>query len=164
MRHPWTLSQAALEMGVDIDASELQRLEADLLDELQSIVLYPETRTVLLALKDAGYQVAVCSNLALPYAAPVEALVGDLLDVRVWSFDAGATKPSPAIYQALLARGGTRAQETLMVGDSLAADYEGARAAGLHALHLVRDSAAVADGKVASLTEVVSSLDRTRKE
>jgi HAD superfamily hydrolase (TIGR01549 family) len=151
MANPWSLSRAATELGVRATPAELQKLESELLAETESIALFPETREVLTGLKAAGYQVAVCSNLALPYAAPIEALLGDLLDVRAWSFEVGAIKPDAAMYQALLAKTGNTANEILMVGDSRSADYEGARAAGITAMHLMRGQSALHEGQISTL-------------
>jgi HAD superfamily hydrolase (TIGR01549 family) len=152
---PWTLSQAATSLGIDLATGELAELENLLAEEVASIQLFPETREVLAELKNQGFQIAVCSNLALPYAAPVQRLVGDLLDVEVWSFEAAALKPSFAMYGRLLESCGSGAEETLMVGDSLSADYEGAKAADIAALHLVRDSAPSHDEQISSLTGVL---------
>ncbi|MGH9398736.1 MAG: HAD-IA family hydrolase, partial [Thermoanaerobaculia bacterium] len=47
-------------------------------------------------------------------------------------------KPDPEIFRRACARVGVPPQEALHVGDSLAEDYEGARAAGLSAVLLDR--------------------------
>jgi HAD superfamily hydrolase (TIGR01509 family) len=47
-------------------------------------------------------------------------------------------KPHASIFEAALADAGVTASEALMVGDSLRADVEGARRAGLHAVWLRR--------------------------
>ena len=47
-------------------------------------------------------------------------------------------KPHPSIFEAALTAAGVRADEALMVGDSLKADVEGALAAGLRAVWLRR--------------------------
>jgi HAD superfamily hydrolase (TIGR01549 family) len=158
MCYPWTLSQAARELRIAIEHDELAQMESALSEEVASITLYRETREVLTQLRNEGYQIAVCSNLALPYAAPVKELLGDLLDIEVWSFEVGALKPSPDIYSHLLARAGSRANETLMVGDSATADYEGARNSGIGALHLVREGAIAHPWQISSLTKVFPAL------
>lgn len=152
---PWTLSQAAMELGIDLDAAELAELESLLAEEVASIQLFPETREVLAELRAQDFQIAVCSNLALPYAAPVQRLLGDLLDIAVWSFEAAALKPSFAMYGRLLESCGSTVDETLMVGDSRTADYQGAKEAGMAALHLVRGSAPSHAEQIASLTDVL---------
>jgi HAD superfamily hydrolase (TIGR01549 family) len=158
MCFPWTLTQAAHELGIEIEADELAQMESALSEEVASITLYPETREVLTHLRDEGYQIAVCSNLALPYAKPVQAQLGDLLDIEVWSFEVGALKPSPDIYSALLARAASAAHETLMVGDSATADYAGARNSGLEALHLVREGVLDKPHQISALTGVLAAL------
>jgi 2-haloalkanoic acid dehalogenase type II len=52
--------------------------------------------------------------------------------------EAGAAKPDPRIFQALLARAGLSPAEVLYVGDEPVADIEGARAAGLPAIWINR--------------------------
>ena len=49
----------------------------------------------------------------------------------------GAEKPEPAIFQAALSALQAAPETTVMVGDSLRRDYEGARRSG-HRLHLDR--------------------------
>ncbi|TKW69425.1 MAG: HAD family hydrolase, partial [Staphylococcus hominis] len=52
--------------------------------------------------------------------------------------DLGCPKPQRAAYLAACDQLGAAPADTLMVGDSLANDVQGARTAGLHALHLDR--------------------------
>ena len=56
------------------------------------------------------------------------------LDTVVISVEAGVAKPDPRIFEIALARLGCAADETVMVGDSWAADIAGARAAGIRAV------------------------------
>lgn len=44
-------------------------------------MLYPDTLDALRRVRAAGVRIAAASNLALPYAAPLKALLGDLVDV-----------------------------------------------------------------------------------
>lgn len=48
---------------------------------------------------------------------------------------AGVKKPNPRIFELALQNAGTRAERSLMVGDSLEADIMGARAVGFHTIH-----------------------------
>ncbi|MER3462763.1 MAG: noncanonical pyrimidine nucleotidase, YjjG family, partial [Armatimonadota bacterium] len=52
--------------------------------------------------------------------------------------DVAVRKPNPRIFHLACERLGVPPHETLMIGDHLEADVEGARAAGLQALHLRR--------------------------
>lgn len=138
MTNPWNLAECVTQLGVTADSTLMTEWRERLSDELGSIACFAETHRVLAQLRSRGYQVAVCSNLAQPYAAPVEALLGALFDVKVWSFEVGAIKPDGRIYQHLCESLGLPPARVLMVGDDHLADFAGARAAGLHARHLTR--------------------------
>jgi FMN phosphatase YigB (HAD superfamily) len=56
------------------------------------------------------------------------------VDALVVSEEAGISKPDPAIFAIALARLRAGAGEAVMIGDSWAADVQGARAAGIHAI------------------------------
>lgn len=157
MSNRWSLAETAMQLGVELTEPQRLAMEARLADELRSIECYPETRAVLLELRSRGYRIAVCSNLARPFAAPVEALLGKYFDARIWSFEVGAIKPDPRIYTALSESLELAPAEILMVGDSLASDFQGGRASGLHARHLTRDVplARVGLNKISSLTDVL---------
>lgn len=115
----------------------LEKLEAELKDELATIQLYPDAQETVQRLQKAGYQVALCSNLAKPYGAPVKALL-PMLDVYVMSYEIGAIKPQLRIYQRLIDQLGCAANEVLFVGDTPIADVDGPCAFGMHACLLNR--------------------------
>ena len=136
MTRPLSLREAATELhaeGVDLDA-----LEADLHAELASISLFPEVTAALEAVREQGLKLAIASNLAQPYAEPVLRLLPFPLDAYAWSFEVGALKPDPRIFRWTLEALGVEPADALMVGDTQQADYEGARAVGMRALHLDR--------------------------
>ena len=54
-----------------------------------------------------------------------------LVDFMVTSEETGLAKPDPGIFHAALERNGSRAEESVMVGDSWEIDVEGALAAGI---------------------------------
>ncbi|MEH3136826.1 MAG: HAD-IA family hydrolase [Mycolicibacterium neoaurum] len=89
---------------------------------------YPDTATALNGLRGKGIKTAVVSNIAFDLR-PALAAAGTGTDEYVLSFEVGAVKPDPAIFQTALQRLGVSAEETLMVGDSEEADG-GARAVG----------------------------------
>jgi HAD superfamily hydrolase (TIGR01549 family) len=98
---------------------------ADLQAELASTQPYPEARGVLEELKRLGLRTAVASNLALPYARPIEKELGALLDISCMSFEVGFVKPHGGFYAALCRRLNLLPQEVLMIGDTWRCDYEG---------------------------------------
>ena len=85
-------------LGVDLPGAQIARLELDLYAELQTVQLYDETLATLGSLKIAGYKLGLRSNLAAPYAIPVKLLLPPL-DANAWSFEVGAVKPDPIIYE-----------------------------------------------------------------
>jgi putative hydrolase of the HAD superfamily len=117
-------------------------------------IAYPEVHDTLDALQARGLRLAVLSNFdsRLPLIL-AELGIARYFEAVVYSSAAGAAKPDPAAFRALLARLSVGAAETLHVGDSRDADYAGARAAGLQARWLVR-SRAPEPPAIASLREL----------
>ncbi|WP_433660495.1 HAD family hydrolase [Nocardia sp. CA-128927] len=95
---------------------------ADALFAVESDPSYNEfavdAATTLIALAESGYQVGILSNIHFDIR-PVfaEAKLFDLIDTFVLSNEEGVQKPDPAIFERALEKLGTRAGETLMVGD-----------------------------------------------
>jgi FMN phosphatase YigB (HAD superfamily) len=87
--------------------------------------------------------------------------IGDLFEVMLFSSESRAIKPSPRLFENLLERAGVRPEKAVYVGDDLARDVAGARAAGLASVWVshgrTRDSALdpVPDREVASLLDLV---------
>jgi len=93
-------------------------------------------------LREQGVRIAVAANLALPYAAPLKALLGDLVEIWHFSFDAGVIKPDRAFYAGLTARLECETSELLMVGDTWPDDIVGAVEAGARARWIDREGRA----------------------
>jgi len=84
-------------------------------------------------------------------------------DAILVSGDIGLGKPDARIYEAMLSRLGTAAHETVMIGNSLHSDIQGAQAAGIKAIWVnrtgsIRDDVIVADFVVTDLGELQSLL------
>ncbi|TAL82775.1 MAG: HAD family hydrolase [Candidimonas sp.] len=101
MSHILGLAQTAQRFGMALPASVLASLKQDLYAELDSVTLYPDARRALTALHETGIPIAVCSNLAAPYAIPALEVLPFGMDAYVWSFNVGAIKPDPAMYRAV---------------------------------------------------------------
>ncbi|MFE4518510.1 HAD family hydrolase [Kitasatospora sp. NPDC056783] len=84
---------------------------------------YPDTAAVLRALRHRGVPVAVVSNIGWDLR-PVfrEHGLADLVDVYVLSYEVGAQKPDPAIFEAACERLGLAPADVLMVGDDRICD------------------------------------------
>jgi HAD superfamily hydrolase (TIGR01509 family) len=84
---------------------------------------YPDTANVLNALHRQGIKTAVVSNIAFDVRPAFAAIgAGEDVDAFVLSFEVGAVKPSPGIFEAALSRLGVAAADALMIGDSEEAD------------------------------------------
>ncbi|MFE4976227.1 HAD family hydrolase [Kitasatospora sp. NPDC056651] len=84
---------------------------------------YPDTAAVLRALRHRGVPVAVVSNIGWDLR-PVfrEHGLADLVDVYVLSYEVGAQKPDPAIFETACEQLGLAPAEVLMVGDDQTCD------------------------------------------
>jgi len=120
----------AIEIGRRIDA-----LEAD----AARYRLYDDTVPALERLAAAGWRAVILSNHIWRLPEVVAALGLDrLIAGVVTSARVGYRKPHPAMFAAALAVAGTARGETLMVGDSIRDDVEGAQRAGMRATLLDR--------------------------
>jgi putative hydrolase of the HAD superfamily len=103
---------------------------------------YPEVPGVLRELGELGIARVVVSNWDVSLRGVLDDTgLAPLLDGIVISAEVGAAKPDPAIFERALAVAGVSPGEALHVGDTADADLAGARAAGVHGLHLDRSRA-----------------------
>lgn len=159
MSRPLELVDAALALGLDVTdvavSGLLDGLKIDLQAEIDSITLFPDVPDTIDKLRSAGLMVAVCSNLALPYAEPVLMLTGMHERDCIWSFNVAAIKPMNAMYASVCKKLDVSANEVLFVGDTRNADVLGPRLFGMEALHLVRSEASNGRDQIQSLHEVL---------
>lgn len=124
-----------------------------------SWAVYPDVVSTLDALALRGFTLAVVSNWDshLPRLLEGLGLVDRFATLAVSAIEETG-KPGSAIFHRACARTGVAPSEALHVGDSLAEDYEGARAAGLAAVLLDRHGLhpSVPD-RIQNLSELTSS-------
>jgi HAD superfamily hydrolase (TIGR01662 family) len=123
--------------------------------------LYDDVAEVMRHLVDGGIKVGLISNShrSLDEFVAHFQLVGVVAAVS--SAAHGFMKPHPSIFETALERAGVAAGASVMVGDSVAHDVEGARAVGLRPvlLHRAPGAAPVVDVPVIrSLTELPALL------
>jgi putative hydrolase of the HAD superfamily len=102
---------------------------------------YPEVAGVLRALRGRGCALVVVSNWDVSLHDVLEQTeLRALVDGVVTSAEFGAAKPDPAIFaHALALAGGVAPADAVHAGDDVAADVEGARAAGIAPVLVARD-------------------------
>jgi HAD superfamily hydrolase (TIGR01662 family) len=101
--------------------------------------MYEDAAPALRALQERGLKVGIISNSHRSLDAFSEHFsLGGLIHVSISSAEHGYMKPHRSIFDAALERADVPASASLMVGDSLKHDVEGALAAGMHAVLLRR--------------------------
>ena len=120
---------------------------------------YPDAIPALRSLRERGLRLVIASNwdCSLPaWLGPVGLI--ELVDGVVTSAEVGAAKPDPAVFRRALEMIGSPPEEALHVGNSLANDVEGARAAGIRAVLVVRAGEPPPDVETVRSLEEVPSL------
>lgn len=145
--------------GTSIDPAVIEQAERSLKTELESIELFDDVEPTMQALKSKGLKLALCSNLALPYAEPVRRLLPVELDVYGWSFEIGAVKPYPEIYRWMCEALAIAPSEALFVGDNGEADYAGPTEFGMQARFLDRAAKEAGPHVIYSLREILETVD-----
>ena len=126
-----------------------------------SWTVFADVPATLDGLAGAGIRLAVVSNWDSHLPALLEGLdLAGRFDAVLVSAVEETGKPDPEIFRRACTRLGVAAAEALHVGDSLAEDYEGARAAGLRAILLDRAGrhGGVPD-RIERLDELLARLD-----
>ncbi len=135
-------------------------LTAALLDSLR-FVAFPEVPAALAALRAEGWRLVVVSNWDVSlHERLAETGIAPLVDAAVASAELGVAKPDAAIFRHALRVAGAPAEGSWHAGDSVEADVEGARAAGLRPVLVARDGEPAPAGvpAIATLTELPAVL------
>lgn len=144
MTQPLSLEAAAERLRIQVSDARLQQLQTLLDEELDSIAAFPDALSAVAALEQSGMRIAICSNLAAPYGPPIRRLF-PTVNATGFSYEIGATKPCPLIYETVCTELGVTPGHffddtgvAVMIGDSLWRDSYGARAVGINGIHLQR--------------------------
>ncbi len=120
--------------------------------------LYDDVKPALQALSAAGIKVGLISNSHRcldSFQSHFE--LDGLIEGAVSSSEHGFLKPHPSIFEAALDMVGVRADQAVMVGDSLRHDIKGARGVGMGGVLIRRTDGANAFGRRRG-TAVIESL------
>lgn len=103
--------------------------------------LYEDFLPTIEYLKSSWYRTAVISNLSKPYSYPLTHLVPkDTFDYKTLSYEVGAKKPDAKIFDHVKKISWYRADEIVMVGDSIESDVQWAMYVGIQPIHIDRSS------------------------
>ena len=124
MSNPVDIAQLALLFGEKIPTQLLHEINDDLLFELSTIELYKDTASTLQILKEQGFKIALCSNLAMPYGEQLKKLLPNVFDAFFLSYEIGAIKPEENIYEVIKTYFSCEMSEILFIGDHPVLDVE----------------------------------------
>lgn len=139
MSHAVNIEQLALHFGHVIPVQLLNEINDNLQFELNTIELYEDTLPTLQNLKDQGFQIALCSNLAMPYGKKLKTLLPSIFDTVVFSYEVGAIKPEYQIYEVVKAYFGCEFSEMLFIGDHPILDVDTPISLGMSAQLIERN-------------------------
>lgn len=161
----------ALDAALEAFCAEISTPYVDLREKLtlhdsDVFFVYDDAMAALEALSADGIRIGTASN-----ATPWERLnlqttkLGPFINVTVDSYEIGASKPDPIVFETVEHQLGVAAEELLMVGDS-AIDVQGATDAGWSAAYLRRGtndyhkvSEATVDAVVDDLREIPAVVE-----
>jgi HAD superfamily hydrolase (TIGR01549 family) len=132
MASPLDFLEVAEQFGADIPGQLLCQWQCELREEVGSVTLYPDALPTLRKLRNMGYRIGVCSNLAMPYGPALRKLLPQM-DVYAFSYEVNAVKPEKEIYHNFLKKLGCEAPSVFFVGDTKKADFDGPRSLGMDA-------------------------------
>ncbi|MFM8806243.1 MAG: YjjG family noncanonical pyrimidine nucleotidase [Sphingomonadales bacterium] len=129
-------------------------------------ILFPHTREVLDYLRQKGYTLHLITNgfektqhSKLHYSG-----LASYFSAVITSEGSGSLKPKPEIFMYALQQAGTTPEHSIMIGDTIEVDIEGAKNAGIdqiHVNHLGPEKIALSDGSYP--THTVFSLQEMMK-
>jgi len=122
------------------------QFEYDIKQEIENTQTFDDTEFVLNRLSK-NYELFLISNLATPYKQCFYNLGLDRwIKDPIFSCDVGYSKPDSEIYQMVINKSGFQPNKLLMVGDSIRADFEGAKKMKIQAVlkndslkHILKD-------------------------
>jgi putative hydrolase of the HAD superfamily len=146
------------EAGIAPSGGLIKTIIADMQKTKYELVAFSDVVPALGALSARGFGLGVISNADRDISPLLEkAGISGLLQMRLTSKDAGASKPHPDIFRKGAEKMGVAPGEALYVGDQWVVDVQGARGAGMTALLLDRGgyfSEVPASEKIGSLSEL----------
>lgn len=125
----------------------------------QHFFLYDDVTPALQDLASGGYLIGLISNSHRCLASFQQHFdLHGLITTAISSSEHGYLKPHPSIFEAALKLTGVEAIESVMVGDSLKHDIEGARRVGIRGVLVRRAGEAVAGSPEADGVPVIRDL------
>lgn len=125
------------DLNYKVSDEVINRMAVDYIEHLSSYShLFPNTTDILEYLRP-NYRLHIITNgfQEVQDKKLKNSGIYDYFDQIINSEMAGVKKPNPFIFELALKKADTRPEKSLMIGDNLEADIQGAMAVGYHALH-----------------------------
>ena len=152
MSNPVDIAQLAMLFGENIPTQLLHEINDDLLFELSTIELYKDTTSTLQILKEHGFKIALCSNVAMPYGEQLKKLLPNVFDALFLSYEIGAIKPEDNIYEVIKTHFSCEMSEMLFIGDHPVLDVEKPISLGMDARLIQRHNKQLLTNVIGDLT------------
>jgi putative hydrolase of the HAD superfamily len=164
------ISETLKRLGYDYDLSNPIVSEAtnEFCEEFMKFVRIDVDAEAMLKALHGKFKLGIISNFAIPECV-LKLLktsgIDRFFDVVVVSAAVNKRKPASEIFKSTLNLIGVSASETVFVGDTIDADIEGAKAAGMKAIYIERreqkqSEKFLPDQTIKSLREMQSALQR----
>lgn len=149
--------------GLPLSESEVQELVSIIEEDVKEIVPFPDVIPTLLELRKLNIRIAVGSNLAKPYAKPIEDLLHRYIDDWGLSYRMSLLKPQPEFFMSICEQMKLQTSEVLMVGDTYSSDIKGGIGAGLETVMIDRNLNQIINApdhrKIGSLYDLLNLVD-----
>ncbi len=163
------VTEALKSLGYDYDVSSslVAAATGEFCEEFMKYVSIDQNANSMLKELHGKYKLGIISNFAIPecvFKLLKNDHLEDFFDVVVVSASVNKRKPSPEIFKSALKTLGVYSEETVFVGDTIDADIEGAKAAGMRTVYIERriqkSEKVCPDITIKSLAELPSALTR----
>lgn len=152
MSNDVNIEELAALFGKVIPIELLTEINQDLQFELNMIMLFEDVIPILQKLKDLGFKIALCSNIAKPYGDKLKTILPkNFFDVLILSYEVDAIKPEISIYETLRKKLDCQMCEALFIGYNPILDVEVPIALGMSARLIERN-------KMQNLSDVLGDL------
>lgn len=139
MSNALDIEKLSILFGKEVPRHILDEINNDLQSEIKTIELYEDTIPSLQHLKNRGFKIALCSNLAMPYGEKLKTILPNLFDTLIFSYEVSAIKPELNIYKVLSKELICPMSDMLFIGDHPILDVEVPLSLGMSARLIKRD-------------------------
>lgn len=133
LTHATDIKNLGILFGKSLPENLSKVINEDIENDLKKFDLYLDTIGTLQTLRNRGFQLALCSNLAKPYGEKLKLLMLDNFDEIFFSYELGCIKPEVEIYKLMTQYLNCKMSDILFIGDNPILDVEIPKSLGMSA-------------------------------